>query len=355
MTRLRYGRGRVRQMSFEVAKQWTQHVESSGAGLSGDVADVAVDEMDRVYLLTRHPSGVFVFETGGAFVTSWGAADLSARPHGITVGLDGLVYCVDEDDHSVRKFTRSGRLVGVIGTSGHPSDTGADWSIPDFKARIGSIARGGPPFNHPTKLAVAPNGDLYVTDGYANARVHRFSSGGELLTSWGEPGSRPGQFHVPHSILVTPDEKVLVADRENDRIQVFALDGKFIEAWTDLRRPSAIAVDRDGFVYTSEMASPAGHDSWVHGRVLHPFPARISVFDARGRLQDRFAHGGHPCDPGNLLAPHGLAIDSSGSVYVAEITRTSLGSGSGGVDPSELGERHCHIVHKFIRMEGEQV
>ena len=334
------------QLSLAVAEEWTRQVEA-GASLGGDVADVAVDGADRVHLLTRHPSGVFVFEADGRLVTSWGSGDLSARPHGITIGLDGRVYVVDEDDHTVRIFTSAGRLLDVLGSSGRPSATGADWSIPDFKSRIGSIARGGPPFNHPTKLAVAPSGDLYVADGYANARVHRFSAAGEVQLSWGEPGTGPGQFHVPHSLLVTADEKLLVADRENDRIQVFSLEGKFLGEWTELRRPSAVAADRAGFLYISEMASPFGHDSWVHGLVTQPFPARISVFDPGGRLQERFAHGGHPCDPGNLLAPHGLAIDSAGSVYVAEITQTSLGSGSGGVDPAELGGRHCHVVHKF--------
>jgi DNA-binding beta-propeller fold protein YncE len=264
-----------------------------------------------------------------------------------------MVYCVDEDDHTVRKFTRSGRLVDVIGSSGQPSDTGADWSIPDFKARIASIARGAAPFNHPTKLAVAPKGDLYVSDGYANARIHHFSGTGELLMSWGEPGTGPGQFHVPHSLVVSQDEELLVADRENDRIQVFSLDGKFVEEWTDVRRPSAIAIDSAGFVYVSEMASPIGHQSWVHGSVEKAFPARVSVFDAQARLEGRFAHGDHPCDSGNLLAPHGLAIDSSGSLYVAEITLTSLVSGSGGVSRSELGERHCHIVHKFTPVGSE--
>ena len=341
----------MRKDRFAEAEQWPQRVDAGAPGLGGDVANVAVDEADRVYLLTRYPSGVLAFEADGTLVASWGHADLSERPHGITLGLDGLVYCVDEDDHSVRKFTRSGELVDVLG-SGKPSDTGADWSIPDFKTRIASIARGGPPFNHPTKLAVAPNGDLYVADGYANARVHHFSPAGELLHSWGEPGTGPGEFHVPHSLLVTPEERLLVADRENDRVQVFALDGRFLEMWTDVRRPSAIAVDGAGFLYVSEMASPIGHESWVHGRVSSPLPARLSILDARGRVQGRFAHGGHPCERGNLLTPHGLAIDSAGCVYVAEVTRTSLLSGSAGLDPAELGGRHCHVVHKFQPVEG---
>lgn len=320
---------------------------AAAAPAAGDVADVAVDAAGRVHLLTRHPAGVLVFDAGGALLSSFGSSELSARPHGITIGLDGLVYCVDEDDHAVRRFTPEGRLDGVIGTAGRPSDTGADWSLTDFRARTASIRRGAPPFNHPTKLAVAPNGDLYVADGYANARVHRFSAAGELLQSWGEPGTGPGEFHIPHCVLVTGDERLLVADRENDRLQVFTLDGRFLEAWTDMRRPSAVAQDGQGFLYVTEMASPRGHESWVHGRVTEPVPARVSVFDARGRLVERFAHGGHPCAPGNVLCPHGVAVDAAGNLYVAEITLTSLASGSGGIGRDGLDGHHCHVVHRF--------
>lgn len=330
-----------------ISESWARAV-AAAAPLGGDVADVAVDRSGAIHLLTRHPSGVIVFDAGGRLVRSYGQGELSARPHGITIGLDGLVYCVDEDDHAVRKFTAEGRPAGVIGVPGHASDTGADWSIADFRTRVGSIRHGGPPFNHPTKLAVAPSGDLYVADGYANARVHRFSAGGELLQSWGEPGTGRGEFHVPHCVVVTPDERLLVADRENDRVQVFSLDGRFLDAWTDLRRPSAVAVSSEGFVYVTEMACPAGHESFVHGRVEQTIPARVSVLDGRGRPVHRFAHGGHPCDAGNVLCPHGVAVGADGSLYVAEITRTALASGSGGIGPGEVGARHCHVVHRFV-------
>jgi hypothetical protein len=114
-----------------------------------------------------------------------------------------------------------------------------------------------------------------------------------------------------------------------------------------MRRASALAVDREGFVFITELGSPPGHESWVHGRVEEPFPARISVFDLQGRLQARFAYGAHPCDPGSLVAPHGLAFDSQGGLYVAEVTRTSLAGGTAGLDPATLEQRHCHAVQKF--------
>src|SRR5207245_8273125 len=118
-----------------------------------------------------------------------------------------------------RAFSAEGKPLLTLGTSGRPSDTGAT-SI-DYR----TVKRSGPPFHYPTNLAVGPSGDLYVADGYGNARVHRFAPDGRLLHSWGEPGSGPGQFHVPHGLAVDEDGTVYVADRETSRVQHFPADG----------------------------------------------------------------------------------------------------------------------------------
>ena len=141
-----------------------------------DVDGVAVDSRDRVYLLTRSDARVIVYEQDGTFIRSWGEDIFTPRTHGITIGRDGFVYTTDDGDHTVRKFTPEGEQMMVIGTPGKPSDTGYDQ-----KKGLSSIIRSGPPFNRPTGVAQAENGDLYVTDGYGNARIHRFSAGGELL------------------------------------------------------------------------------------------------------------------------------------------------------------------------------
>ncbi len=152
-----------------------------------DVAGVAVDAQDRVYALTRNTANpVLVFEPDGRFLRTFGQGVFGDRTHGITVGPDGTVYCVDEGAQVVYAFTPEGELRATIGTVGQASDTGYDGRS------LASIARGGPPFNRPTNLAVAPNGDLYVSDGYGNARVHRFTPDGRLVHSWGEPGTGPG-------------------------------------------------------------------------------------------------------------------------------------------------------------------
>src|SRR5205823_7214544 len=160
---------------------------------------------------------------------------------------DDSVYCVDDAGHSVRKFTPEGKLLLQIGPAGTPSDTGYDG------ANVASVARAAGPFNRPTNLAVAPNGDLYVSDGYGNARVHRFSPGGELRRSWGEPGSGPGQFMIPHGVTVHPDGRVFVCDRENDRIQIFSPDGEFLAEWTEVQRPTKLVFDMRGVAIVAEL------------------------------------------------------------------------------------------------------
>ena len=197
-----------------------------------DVAAVAVDSRDRVFLFCRSDHPVMIYERDGRFVGSWGEGMFTMRTHGITIGPDDSVYCTDDAGHSVRKFTPDGKLLLTLGDNGgKPSDTGYDGST------ITTVTRSAPPFNRPTNLAVAPNGDLFVSDGYGNARVHRFSATGKLLASWGEPGTGPGQFMLPHGIAVGATGNVLVCDRESDRIQIFTPEGRFVREITEVQRP----------------------------------------------------------------------------------------------------------------------
>src|SRR5262249_34409985 len=150
------------------------------------------------------------------------------RPHGIWIGPDDSVYLTDDNGHAVRKFTIEGKLLLTLEPCGRPSDTG----VRDMDYR--TIRCGAGPFNLPTNLATSPRGELYVTDGYGNARVHKFSPDGKLLRSWGEPGTGPGQFNLPHGIGIDSQGRVFVADRENSRLQLFSPDGDFLEEWTDV-------------------------------------------------------------------------------------------------------------------------
>jgi DNA-binding beta-propeller fold protein YncE len=153
-----------------------------------DVSDVATDSEDHVYLLTRSDARVIVYDRNGRFLRSWGEDTLSPRPHGITITPDDAVWIVDEGDQTVAKHTQTGELLLRLGTSGLKSETGADWTVKDFVTRQ-SLIKGGPPFNHPTSLALSEEGDIYVADGYGNARVHHFDAVGNLVGSYGEGGS----------------------------------------------------------------------------------------------------------------------------------------------------------------------
>lgn len=317
-------------LTYRVAEGWEQ---LPAEFRHGDVAGVAVDAQDRVYLITRQDPRVIVYDRDGKFLTSWGEDRFSPRTHGITIGPDGTVYCVDEGHHVVQQFTPEGTLLMTIGTYDQAADTGYDGRTME------SITRGGPPFNRPTNLAVAPNGDLYVTDGYGNARVHRFAHDGRLLQSWGEPGTGPGQFHLPHGLAVAPDGRVLVADRENDRIQIFSPTGEFMGQWTDVQRPTNIALDGAGRVYVSELWRKVGERTPLHGTIEDDRPGRVSVYDAEGNVLARWG-GADRCAAGNFVAPHDICVDSRGDIYVGEVTWTF------GVRPGLVPE-DCHSFQKF--------
>ena len=299
-----------------------------------DVAAVAVDSKDRVYLFCRSDHPVMIYDRDGGFVGSWGEGGVfTMRTHGITIGPDDSVYCTDDAGHSVRKFTPDGTLLLTLGdNAGTPSESGYDGS------NLTTISRGAPPFNRPTNLAVASNGDLYVSDGYGNARVHRFSSSGKLLASWGEPGTGPGQFMLPHGIAVDGTGNVLVCDRESDRIQVFTAEGRFLREITEVQRPTQVVVAR-GLMYVSELGWRAGQRSFRNGPIERDLPSRVSVLDMSGTVLARIG-GPDPCAPGSFCAAHGLAVDSHGDLYVAEVTNT-IGVKSGLVPPD------CHTFQKL--------
>ena len=297
-----------------------------------DVAAVAVDSRGEVYLFCRAEHPVLVYDERGRFLRSWGEGQFTTRTHGITIGPDDSVYCVDDGGHSVRKFDRNGALLMTIGPAGAPSDSGYDGKT------LTTITRGAPPFNRPTNLAVAPNGDLYVSDGYGNSRVHRFTPRGELVLSWGEPGGGPGEFRLPHGIAVHSDGRVSVCDRENERIQIFDPEGTYLDEITDVQRPSHLAFGQR-HIYVSELGWRSGQRSFRNGPISVDLPSRVSILDQSGQVLTRIG-GTDPCAPGSFCAAHGIAVDEAGNIYVAEVTWTI--GGSGGLVPPD-----CHTFQKL--------
>jgi len=263
------------KLRYEVVEGWGR----PPAGWSfGRVIGVAVDKRDDVYVLNRGEHPLIVFDRDGGFKGSWGEGVFKA-PHGIYI--DGEVaYISDYRDHTVRKFTLEGELLRTWGTKDQPGGEGE-------------------PFNRPTDVAIASTGEMYVSDGYGNSRVHKYSKDGELLFSWGEHGSGPGQFDLVHDVWVAADDRVFVSDRQNHRIQIFTPDGEYLTEWTGFRQPCGVYIDDEGLVYVPELQ------------------ARFSILDMEGRVVARWG-GEKSREPGLFIAPHCAWVDSNRDLYVGE-------------------------------------
>jgi len=266
-----------------------------------DAPDVVVDTQDRVYVFNRSDHPMVVFEPDGSFVTSWGEG-LFVRPHGVTLGPDGALYCADDGAHCIYKCSLDGQVLATVGTPGQPAP------------RLS-----GKPFNQPTKVAFHPNGNLYIADGYGNARVHVYSPAGEHLFSWGSHGTDPGQFNLVHSIAIDGEGKVYIADRENHRVQVFDERGTYLTQWNNLHRPCGLHIDGET-VYIGQLLT--------HLSVNADYPnlgACVTIHDLSGRRLARLGDTRPGEGPGQFTTPHGLAVDSRGDLYVGEVAWNAYG------------------------------
>lgn len=261
-------RVRLGSALYEVRPSWCRLPDG---GSPAAVSQVAVDSAGRIYALLRADPPVMVFDAGGAYLHSIGAGRV-LDSHGICIDAQDRVWVVDRDAHQLLVFDTGGRELFRLGQRG----------FPEF----------GAPFNHPTDVAVAPDGEIYVSDGYGNACVHRFTPEGALIGSWGAPGGGPGEFSTPHAVWVHGEDRVLVADRENDRVQVFDRAGGLVAIWPDVYRPMDIAGTAEGILVTDQVP-------------------RVSLFSIEGRLLGR----GRPV----LNGAHGIWCAPNGDIYCAEM------------------------------------
>lgn len=259
---------------YRVERPWGRLPDGLRLGL---ITDVAVDSADNIYVYQRYDAlvgqtgpAITVYNTEGQYVRHWGDG-LVADAHMLCIAPDDRVLLVDRDAHQILVCDKEGRLLFTLGERHRPNT----------------------PFNHPTDIAVAPNGDFYVSDGYGNTKVHWFTADGGLKRSWGQPGSGPGEFTTPHGIWVLGDGRVLVGDRENNRIQVFSPEGEFLVAWGELYHPMDVYADFEGRIYVSDQIP------------------RLSLLDSDGNLMG--------CCRPVLNGGHGVRGDSAGNIYLAEM------------------------------------
>ncbi|MCI0440986.1 MAG: 6-bladed beta-propeller [Chloroflexi bacterium] len=284
--------------TYEVVEDWARLPE----GVHAPMAAVTVDSQDRVYGFNRGERGVIVFDTDGNYLYSWEGVKF-AFPHAIYADPHDSIWVVDRNDGLIMKFTPEGKLLMTIGEKGYRSDTGADNSVYSSNG-YRDVTRPGGPFNLPAGIGVAPSGDIFIADGYANCQVHHFSPDGKLVKSWGTPGSGPGQFMLPHGSWVDSRGRVLIADRENNRVQVFSQEGEFLTQWpTALIGPAVVWEDGDGVCYVAE------HNGGF-----------FSVLTLDGELLARWGDA-------KFRSCHGAAGDSDGNIYFVQPTS---GEGSTG-------------------------
>ena len=271
--------------------------------------DVAVDSQDNVYVLTRGEHPIIVFDRDGNFLRSFGEGFFNnGRPHGIYIADDDSMLVADDGGHTIQKFSPKGEQLMEIGERSHPAPR---WS--------------GHPFNRPTAAAIMPsNGDIYISDGYGNCRVHVYSATGEYKFSWGSPGIDPGQFIRPHYVVIDDNEQVYVADREGLRIQIFDAKGNFITMWNNIHKPTSMALWQ-AHIYIGELKGMVGAETGG----VEDCPGmghRVRIYNMQGEVVGQLGAPQEGEGPGQFIGPHGVAVDSKGDLYVAEVSYVQRGS-----------------------------
>lgn len=268
-------------LPYHVVKDWAQLPQGWNFG---ECSGVAVDKNDNVWVFNRGKHPVIEFDKNGNMLQSWGDGTVVSS-HGIRVDGDGNVWGIDVKGHVVIKYSPAGRVMMILGNrQGTPGKN-------DSKDA----------FAEPTNIAFEPNGDFYVSDGYVNSRVIKFNKNGEYITHWGQKGTGDGEFNLVHDVVRDSRGRIYVADRTNQRVQIFDGTGKFLGKWTNLGSPWGLDyVARENAIYMCD---------GVNNRILK--------LNLDGEIQGVLSSYGKA--QGKLDFAHSIAVDSGGAIYVAEI------------------------------------
>lgn len=250
----------------------------------GEVSAVAVNSKGHIFVFHRGPMPLMEFDNHGRFVR--GLLDgLITHAHGLRVDSNDNLWLTDDSDYLVLKLNPEGRIVMVLGRKGR---------VGESDPRLGIL------FNRPTDVAVNSRGEIFVTDGYGNSRVVKFDRTGRFLKAWGKKGKAPGEFDIPHAVVIDAQDRVYVADRENGRIQVFDSEGSFLHEWGGLKNPQGLFITRNQLLYVAD-----------------GYANRILKMDLNGKVLGVFGEDGRAV--GQFGIPHGIAVGASEEIYVEEI------------------------------------
>lgn len=246
----------------------------------GEASGVALNSKGHIFLFQRAKPMLAEYDESGTFLRSIGDG-LFTHPHGLRVDSDDNLWTTDDGSHLVLKLSPAGHVLLVLGRKDLAAES--DWL-----------------FNQPTDVAFGRNGEIYVSDGYGNSRVVKFDREGNFIKAWGKYGTGPGEFNLPHSIVVDSQGNIYVGDRENKRIEIFDADGNFLKEWTEIGYPYGLFITPDQHVWMID----GGYD-------------RILELDQSGKILGALGEPGHA--PGQFAWGHFLAVGKDGKIYVADV------------------------------------
>lgn len=255
---------------FRFPKAWTP----------GEASGVAVNSKGHVFLFKRTAPFLTEYDAQGQFIRAFDDG-LWDHPHGLRIDAEDNIWTTDDQNHTVLKLSPAGEVLLVLGRRNQGGE--ADWLL-----------------GRPADVGWDKDGNIYVADGYGNSRIVKFDRDGMFLKAWGAWGDGPGQFRLPHSVVVDGRGRVIVADRENARIQVFDTEGRFQTQWTGLGYPYGLVLDRDQSIWMVD----GGYD-------------RILKLSPDGTPLGAFGRPGH--GPGQFAWSHFMAMDASRRIYVADV------------------------------------
>lgn len=284
---------------YEVDPGWPQ--PRPAAVEWGRMPGVVVDRQDQVWLFTRANPPVQVYTRDGKYVRGWGNEHIGTS-HGLRLDAQGHVWTTDTANHVVMEFTPQGKPLRTLGTRGVPGEDAAH-------------------FDKPTDVAITPEGELYVADGYGNNRIVHFDRQGRFVKSWGRLGTAPGEFNLPHAIVADSRGRLYVADRSNARVQVFDPQGKFLAEWRNLMVPWGLTITANDEIWACGCSPMTWRKDDRH-LSCPPKDQLLVRFDTSGRALQLWtlplgAEGKER--PGELNWLHGVAVDSRGDLYVTDI------------------------------------
>ncbi|MEI6086839.1 MAG: peptidyl-alpha-hydroxyglycine alpha-amidating lyase family protein [Bacteroidota bacterium] len=294
------------QNNYELVNNWPLLREGYKIG---QPTGIGIDKADHIFVFHRagrkwttpFPDSVISLNTvleldnqTGKIINSWGA-NYFIMPHGLTVDKQNNIWLTDVGLHQIFKFSHEGKLLMKLGVAKTPANDSLH-------------------FNLPTDIAVADDGSFFVSDGYGNSRVVKFSSTGKYIKAWGTFGTKPGQFIIPHGIAIDQKNIIYVADRQNNRIQLFDTNGNFLkELKNDMQveQLPSITIDKANHLFAIDYDPTKNNDSTTKG-------STIFEFDPSQQVKYHFGASGST----NRITSwfHDIAIDSKGNIYVGDIT-----------------------------------